>query len=63
MLWVQRGSELLKEVRFEFVKVSWPTRKELQSNTGVVIAAVIIISLFVGIIDRILSAGLGLIFH
>lgn len=63
MSWVQRGKEFLKDVQVEFVKVTWLDRKELQANTVVVLVTVLIVSAFIGIIDRILTAGLNLVFR
>jgi preprotein translocase SecE subunit len=58
---VQRGREFLKEVQVEFLKVSWLSRGDLQAQTAVVLIAVIVISLFIGVVDRILTAGLNLV--
>ena len=63
MSWWQRLREFLKEVRIEFTKVTWLDRKQLQTNTAVVLITVLIVSFFVGIVDRILTAGLNLIFR
>ncbi len=48
-------TEYVKDVRVEMSKVSWPTRKELQESTLVVIVMVIVVSIFIGIVDRVLS--------
>jgi preprotein translocase SecE subunit len=50
-------------VRVEVTKVSWPTRAELRASTGVVIATVVIVSAFIGIVDRALSLAVGLLFR
>jgi preprotein translocase subunit SecE len=63
MSWMQRFREFVKEVRVEFTKVTWLDRKQLQTNTAVVLITVLIVSFFVGIVDRILTAGLNLIFR
>jgi len=60
---MQRFREFVKEVRVEFTKVTWLDRKQLQTNTAVVLITVLIVSFFVGIVDRILTAGLNLIFR
>jgi preprotein translocase subunit SecE len=54
--------EFVKDVQLESAKVSWPTREELRDSTMVVLATVILIAIFIGIVDRILTAGVGLIF-
>ena len=48
-------TEYIKDVRVEMSKVSWPTRQELRESTLVVIVMVIVISIFIGIVDRALS--------
>jgi preprotein translocase subunit SecE len=48
---VQTSLQFLRESRTELKKVKWPTRKELLASTAVVIALVLVISLFLGIID------------
>ncbi len=63
MSWLSQGREFLKEVRVESTKVSWPTRNELRDSTIVVIVTVVIVSVFIGIVDRLLNFGLGLLFR
>ena len=48
-------TEYVKDVRVEMSKVSWPTREELRESTLVVIVMVIVISIFIGVVDRALS--------
>ena len=48
-------SEYVKDVRVEMTKVSWPPRAELRESTVVVIVMVVIVSIFIGIVDRALS--------
>jgi preprotein translocase subunit SecE len=43
--------QFLAEAKVELKKVTWPSRKELLSTTGVVIILVILISFFLGIVD------------
>jgi len=52
---VQAVTDYVKDVRVEMSKVSWPTRHELRESTLVVIVMVIVISIFIGIVDRALS--------
>jgi preprotein translocase subunit SecE len=59
--WMDRMREFVKDVRLESTKVSWPTRNELRDSTIVVIIAVILVSIFVGVIDRVLTFLMGLI--
>jgi preprotein translocase subunit SecE len=64
MAWTTQVREFGKEVKVEFfTKVSWPTRQELRASTTVVIVAVLLISVFVGIVDYILQLGVRLLFR
>jgi preprotein translocase subunit SecE len=58
---VKRAGDYIKEVRAESAKVSWPTRKEVQAATGVVLMTVAILSVFIWAIDRIYLFLLGLL--
>jgi preprotein translocase subunit SecE len=61
MSWTKRAGEYLNEVRAETAKVSWPNRKEIQANTGVVILTVAILSVFIFLLDRVFLFVLGLL--
>ena len=63
MAWTERVRDFVKDVRVESAKVSWPTRTELRDSTIVVIVTVAIVSAFIGIVDRVLSAGVSLLFR
>ena len=43
--------QFLDDVRGELKKVTWPTKKELLSTTAVVIALVLLIAFYLGIVD------------
>jgi preprotein translocase subunit SecE len=60
---VSKTQEFTKEVRVEFTKVSWPTRQEVRDSTIVTIVTVMLISVFIGIADRIITFALGLLFR
>jgi len=63
MAWVDQVREFVKDVRIESTKISWPTRQELRDSTLVVIATVVIVTVFVGVVDRILTWGMGFLFR
>jgi len=48
---VPRSMTYLQEVWAELKKVHWPSRKEVTAATIVVVAVVILISVFLGIVD------------
>jgi len=63
MTWTTQLRDFLKDVQVEATKVSWPTRNELRDSTIVVIVAVLLVSAFVGIVDRIIALAVGLMFR
>ena len=51
-------TKFLKEVKIEVGKVSYPSKKELWTSTGVVIVFSTVLSLFVYIFDLLFSKAL-----
>jgi len=41
----------LRESKVELKKVTWPTTKEALASTSVVLAVVVIVSIFLGMVD------------
>ena len=58
---LQRGLGFLREVRSEFGKVNWPVRQELFGSTGIVIILSLLVAIFIGIADLVLSNLLTLL--
>ncbi len=54
-VFVAKARQFLREVKVEFKKVAWPSRKEAMGTTFVVIVLVLIIALFLGLIDMALA--------
>src|SRR6266571_2961097 len=48
---VQNAREFLREVRVEMKQVTWPSREDVISTTGVVIVAVAFFGVFLWIVD------------
>tara|TARA_B100000809_G_scaffold45075_1_gene39453 strand:- start:1564 stop:1752 length:189 start_codon:yes stop_codon:yes gene_type:complete len=55
----ERAIDFLREVKAELTKVNWPSQSELTGSTTVVIVITIILAIFVGFIDFMLSALLS----
>ena len=47
--------QFLREVRQEAVKVTWPPRRETMISTALVIAMVLLASVFFFVVDQVLS--------
>jgi len=56
---VQRTNSFLQSAWTESKKVTWPSRAELIESTRVVIVATLVIMLYLFVVDRVLSVGLG----
>lgn len=50
-----RAVRFLREVVQELKRVTWPSRKQTLSTTGVVLALVVLVSVFLGVVDFVLS--------
>ncbi|MBN9454998.1 MAG: preprotein translocase subunit SecE [Bosea sp. (in: a-proteobacteria)] len=53
--------QFLQDVRSEATKVTWPSRRETLITTGLVLAMVVVSSLFFFFADTIIRWGLGVI--
>ena len=53
--WVESTREYLTDVRSEMRRVTWPSRKQVESTTLVVIISVFTFALYFEIIDKILQ--------
>ena len=53
---IARFAQFLREVRNELRKVTWPTFDELKKATTVIIAFVVALGLFIGLLDSALQA-------
>jgi preprotein translocase subunit SecE len=52
---VARSREFLEECWSELKKVHWPSRKETRAATVVVIIGVLIVAVYLGLVDLVLS--------
>ena len=59
--WVQDVRQYLLEVRTEFEKISWPSQKEYVGGTVGVIVIVALMTLILGVLDALFSAGFNLL--
>lgn len=59
---MEKLKKFLKEVVAEMRKVTWPTKDELVGSTIVVIVVSLIVAIFIGIVDRILSFAVKMVF-
>jgi preprotein translocase subunit SecE len=53
--WWETAAQFLREVKTELKKVTWPSRKQTVSSTGVVVVLVLVVASFLALVDAILS--------
>jgi preprotein translocase subunit SecE len=58
--WYEKVLTFFKEVKIEMKKVSWPNKEELKNYTVVVLFVIFVMSVYIGIIDKILGIFLGI---
>ncbi len=50
--------EFIRQVRQEASKVTWPTRKETMTTTGMVFVMVVLVALFFLVVDQLIQLGI-----
>ena len=50
-----KAIQFLSEVKSEVKKVTWPSKKETMGGTAVVLMVVLIMAIFLGVVDLLLS--------
>jgi preprotein translocase subunit SecE len=59
----EKVKNYLTETRIELRKVTWPNKGELKDATRIVVVASILLTIFIGIVDQILSNIIKLVFR
>jgi len=60
---IEKVKNYLAETRVELKKVTWPNKGELKDATRVVVVASILLTIFIGIVDQILTQVIKLVFR
>jgi len=51
----EKIGKFFSEIVAELKKVTWPTREELKESTKLVIIATFVVTVFVGLVDQVLT--------
>jgi preprotein translocase subunit SecE len=51
----EKIARFFDEIKGEMKKVTWPTRDELKESTKLVIIATFVVTIFVGVVDQVLT--------
>jgi preprotein translocase subunit SecE len=60
-VWIDQSRQFLVEVRSEFKKVTWPTRKETTAGTIGVLVVVAVLATVLSVVDLVLSQTIQLV--
>lgn len=60
--WWKSATQFLNEVKSELKNVSWPSRREVEGTTGVVIVAVFVFGIYLWFVDVVITMGIRWIF-
>ncbi len=63
MGWVARAQSFLKEVRIEFDKTTWSSKKETMAMTAAVLALTFFFTAYLGLVDMSLSKLVGFLIY
>jgi len=61
-VWISDGRQFASEVRSEFKKITWPSRKETIGGTIGVVVIIAVITLALSIVDAVLGKIVQLVF-
>jgi preprotein translocase subunit SecE len=60
--WIQRTKDYVNELKLEMRRVTWPSRKQVESTTTVVIISVFAFAAYFYVVDSLLMAGTSRLF-
>ena len=60
--WVQGTKDYVNDLKLEMKRVTWPSRKQVEGTTAVVIFSVFAFAGYFWVVDGILSAGINRVF-
>lgn len=60
--WLTAAKEYVADLKAEMRRVTWPTRKQVQATTAVVIAAVFLFAAYFAVVDLVLGRAITKIF-
>lgn len=60
--WLAAAKEYIDDLKAEMRRVTWPTRKQVQATTAVVIAAVFLFAAYFAAVDMLLGRAITRIF-
>ena len=57
--WLQSTQDYVNDLKLEMRRVSWPTRKQVEGTTGVVVFSVFAFAFYFAVVDNVLQWGVN----
>ena len=61
--WVDGTKEYVNDLKLEMRRVTWPSRKQVEGTTAVVIISVFIFAAYFAVVDSLLTKALNGVLH
>ena len=61
--WVDGTREYVNDLKLEMRRVTWPSRKQVEGTTAVVIISVFLFAGYFAVVDSVLTKGLNAVLH
>jgi preprotein translocase subunit SecE len=61
--WIERTKDYINELKLEMRRVTWPSRKQVESTTTVVIISVFAFAAYFAVVDAVLKTGTDRLFN
>jgi preprotein translocase subunit SecE len=61
-VWVDNTKEYVGDLKAEMRRVTWPSRKQVEGTTAVVIISVFLFAGYFALIDKVLATGINKLF-
>ena len=61
--WFTGVKDYVDDLKGEMSRVSWPTRKQVQATTAVVIVSVFLFAAYFALVDAVLGQSINRVFH
>jgi preprotein translocase subunit SecE len=61
--WLKGVREYIEELKTEMRRVTWPSRKQVQATTAVVVVSVFMFAAYFALVDAVLGNTINTVFH
>lgn len=61
--WLKGVRDYIDELKAEMRRVTWPSRKQVQATTAVVVISVFLFAAYFALVDAVLGNSINIVFH